>query len=76
MEQNCFPAVNSDWNIFMKSQGSDFIMHGVFVDDMMHVPTCDKLCDEFSSLYQKDFKITGGGLMEHSKGWRYNNKAK
>jgi hypothetical protein len=30
----------------------------------MHVPTCDKLRDEFLTLYQKDFEITGGGLME------------
>ena len=39
-------------------------MHGLFVDDMMHVPTCDKLHDEFLQLYQKNFEITGGGLME------------
>ncbi len=31
---------------------------------MMHVPTCDKLRDELLALYQKDFDITGGGLME------------
>ncbi len=31
---------------------------------MMHVPTCDKLRDEFLELYRKDFEITGGGLME------------
>ena len=30
----------------------------------MHVPTCDKLHDEFLTLYQKDFEITGGDLME------------
>ena len=64
MEQNGNPAVNSEKTIFMKRQGSDFIMHGLFVDDMMHVPTCDKLRDEFLQLYQKDFEITGGGLME------------
>ncbi len=43
MEQNGYPAVNSEKTIFMKRQGSDFIMHSLFVDDMMHVPTCDKL---------------------------------
>ena len=48
----------------MKRQDSDFIIHGLFVDDMTHVPTCDKLCDEFLQLYQKDFEITGGDLME------------
>ncbi len=30
---------------------------------MMHVPTCDKLLDEFPELCKKDFEITGGGLM-------------
>jgi hypothetical protein len=31
---------------------------------MMHIPTCDKLCDEFLELYKKDFEITGRGLIE------------
>ena len=60
----CKISVNSEKTIFMKRQGSDFIIHGLSVDDMMHVPTCDKLRDEFLQLYQKDFEITGGGLME------------
>ncbi len=30
----------------------------------MHIPTCDRLKNEFLELYQKDFEITGGGLME------------
>jgi hypothetical protein len=42
MEQNGYPVVNSEKTIFMKRQGSEFIMHGLFVDEMMHVPTCDK----------------------------------
>ncbi len=50
----------------IQCQGSDFMMHGLFVDDMMHwhVPTSDNLRDEFLALYQKDFEITGGGLIE------------
>ena len=64
MEQNEYPAVNSEKTVFMKRQDSDFSIHGLFVDDMMHVPTCDKLHDEFLQLYQKDFETTGGGLME------------
>ena len=44
-------TVNSEKTIFMKRQGSDFIMHGLFVDDMMPVPTCDKLRNEFLALY-------------------------
>ena len=64
MEKNGYPAVNSEKTIFMKWQGDDFIIHGLFVDDMMHIPTCDKLKQEFLAKYSKDFDITGGGLME------------
>ena len=64
MESHGYPAVNSEKIIFMKCVGGDFIMHGLFVDDMMHAPTCDKLWNEFLELYSKDFEITGGGIME------------
>ncbi len=59
MEQHGYQAVNNEKTVFMKRQGPDFIMHGFFVDDMMHVSPCDKLCNEFLKLYQKDFEITG-----------------
>ena len=64
METNGYPAVNSEKTIFMKRDGDDFIIHGLFVDDMMHVPTCDRLWKEFLGKYTKDFDITGGDLME------------
>ena len=64
MEQNGYPVVNSEKTIYMKRQGSDFIIHCLFVDNMMHVPTSEKFRDEFLQLYQKDFENTGGGLME------------
>ena len=41
--ENEYPAVNSEKTIFMKCQGDDFIIHSLFVDDMMHIPTCDAL---------------------------------
>jgi hypothetical protein len=40
------------------------IIHGKLVDDMMHIPTCDAIKQEFIEKYTKDFDITGGGLME------------
>ncbi len=47
-------------------------MHGLFVDYVMHVPTCSKLRDEFFklALNQKDFEITGGDFMETFLGTR------
>jgi hypothetical protein len=64
METNGYHEVKSEKKIFMKREGTDFIMHGLFVDDMVHIPACDRLKNEFLELYQKDFEITGGGLME------------
>ncbi len=64
MERNGNPAINSEEIIFMKHMGSDFIMHGQFVDDMRHVPICAEFRDGFMTKYKKYFDITGGGLME------------
>jgi hypothetical protein len=36
-------AVNSEKTIFKKTKGSDYIIHGLFVDDMMHISPCDEL---------------------------------
>jgi hypothetical protein len=73
LEKNGYPAVNSEKTVFMKRRGTDFIIHGPCVDDVMNVPTCDKLRYKFLTLYQMDFEITGGGLMET---FRSNNRAK
>ena len=37
MEKNGYSAVNSDKTIFMECTGDEFIFHGLFVDDMMHI---------------------------------------
>jgi hypothetical protein len=64
MERNEYHPVNSEKTIFMKRRGNDFIIHGLFVDDMMHVTTSDALRNEFMKKYTADFNVTGGGLME------------
>ena len=46
--------------MFMKWQGTDWIMHGVFVDDMMHTSTSTKMLKNFFALYAKDFSFSGG----------------
>ncbi len=56
----------------MRSAKDDLIIHGLFVDDMMHVPTCDALKQEFLAKYTKDFQITDGGLMETFLGMQPN----
>jgi hypothetical protein len=64
MERNGYSAVNSEKTIFMKRKGDEYIIHGLFVDDMMHIYSCDAMKDEFMALYKKDFDITGGTKME------------
>ncbi len=44
--------------IFKKTKGSEYIIHGLFVDDMMHISSCDKLKKEYMDKYSKDFEIT------------------
>ena len=65
MEDNDYRAVNSEKMIFMKRDGKEFIMHGIFVGDVKHVLTTKYLLDEFLEKYSRDFEITGGHhLME------------
>ena len=64
MIRNGYLAVNSEKTIFKKTKGSDYIIHGLFVDYMMHISSCDKLRAEFMKKYATDFEITGGGLMK------------
>ncbi len=56
--------MNSEKTIFMERKGDEYIIHGLFVDDMMHIYSCDEMKDEFMALYKKDFNITGGTKME------------
>jgi hypothetical protein len=37
MESNGYEAMNSEKTIFMKCKGAKYIIHGLFVDDMMHI---------------------------------------
>ena len=37
MEDHGYLAVNSEKIIFMKRAGEDWILHGLYVDDMIHM---------------------------------------
>jgi hypothetical protein len=44
MKANGYTAANSAKSIFMKREGKHFIIHGLFVEDiMMHIATNNKL---------------------------------
>ena len=57
-EQHGFLSVNSEKTMFMKRKGKLWIMHGLFVDDMPHASTCEKLKIQFLQEYKRDFDIT------------------
>ncbi len=46
----------------MKWQGSDFIMHGLFVDDMAQSSTSQEMIKKFMREFS-DFEYTKGDLM-------------
>jgi hypothetical protein len=56
-------AINSEKTIFMKREGEEWIMHGLFVDYVIHVATNDKLLDHFMREYKADFNITHEDVM-------------
>jgi hypothetical protein len=76
MERNGYAAVNSENTIFMKHSGSEYIIHGLFVDDMMHFYSCDEIKDKFMELYSKDFEITGGSQMKTFLGMQVEQTAR
>ncbi len=45
MENNGYHdgAMNSEKTILMKGKGAKYIIHGLFVDDMMHIYLCDAM---------------------------------
>ncbi len=47
----------------MKLENGDRIMHGLFVDDMVHASTSEKLKLDFITEYKGDFEITCQDLM-------------
>jgi hypothetical protein len=51
MEANGYLVVNSEKTIFMKREGKHFIIHRLFVEDMMHMATNKKLKNEFMEKY-------------------------
>ncbi len=53
----------SEKTIFMKHEGKHFIVHGLFVHDMMHIATNSKLKNEFMEKYSRDFIITRAGFV-------------
>ncbi len=57
--------MNSEKTIFMKRKGDKYIIHGLFVDDMMHIYSCYAMKDEFLALFKKDFDITGGMFLSY-----------
>jgi hypothetical protein len=65
MEVNGRLTVNSEKTILMNQrEGKHFIIHGLFVDDMIHIATNNKLKNEFVEKHSRDFNITGRGFIK------------
>ena len=59
--------------MFIKHEGEEWIVHGLFVDDMIHASTSDDLRDQFISECQADFDMTSSflGMEIEQKGSHY-----
>jgi hypothetical protein len=55
MESHDYMAVNNEKTMFIKWDGSDFFMHRLFVDDMAHASTSQKMIKKFMKEYSKDY---------------------
>ena len=64
MEVHEYHAMNNENIMFMKGERSDYIMHGLFVDEMMHTSTSEKMLAQFFKPYAQLFNHTGGDLMK------------
>ncbi len=68
MESYGYPAINSEKTTFRKWDWYDFILHGLFVDDLSTIPTSDHLKEDFMARgfhgYSADLDVTGGDLMQ------------
>ena len=73
MEEHGYTAGNSEKTIFTKDVEAEWIMHGLFVDDMIHAATKDKLRDQFISEYREDFDITLEDVMSSFLGMEIEN---
>ncbi len=51
MESHDYMAVNNEKTMFIKWEGSDFIMHGLLVDDMAHASTSHKMIKKVMKEY-------------------------
>ncbi len=63
MENHGYVAVNSEKTIFMKQKNGEWIMHGIFVDNMIHASTSEELKRKFIKEYKSDFEITCEDIM-------------
>ena len=57
------PCSQQRRTIFIKWEGDDFIIHGLFVDDLQTASTSQTLMDKFLEEYSREFEITGGEVM-------------
>ncbi len=66
LRNNGYLAVNIEKTIFKKTKGFQYIIYGLFVDDTMHISSCDELIMELMDKYSRYFEVTGGDLMKIS----------
>jgi hypothetical protein len=61
MVENGYNPVNDEKTIFLKTEpNGDWLINGLYVDDMKHVPSCKRIFVDYLKKYNQRFKTTGG----------------
>ncbi len=63
MESHDYMAVNNEKSMFMKWEGPDLIIHGLFFDEMAHASTSQRMVKNFIKEYLREFEYTRGNFM-------------
>lgn len=61
MVSNGYVNIKAEKTIFKKTEpNGDYLIHGVFVDDMARLPSNPRIMREFLTKYNQEFNTTGG----------------
>ena len=60
-----FISSPSEASLYVKKNGTDFMIVCLYVDDLIYCGTCSKMTDKFKQLMKKEFEMIDLGLMRY-----------
>lgn len=66
--ENGFERSKNEPTLYVKKQGTDFLVVCLYVDDIIYLGSCDSLLEEFKSSMMKKFEMSDLGLLHYFLG--------